>query len=1020
MKYEPDIVRILREEEKHGKLSSNNSVNKLELEICESIDDYTQDDSSLYLKNENYEIDNLNKTVSESSYKVFSDLMEIINFTEKVSASLHGDFTQEEIIRVVINKFKKSDKYTGSILLLSDDGKKLRVAGTSSYTNKFKRAEKISGYNIKNYRISLEKSQIYSKVIHEGKTVHFKIMDLLEEIFSKKLASFIGKTIKIDKNMHVATPLKLDGRIIGAFAMSTTILHDFFIPSVKNLALHISYAFERAKYILEQKNAQAMLSQSEKLYRTMIERAPLGIFTVDTRGVVTSCNEAFIKMAGYSRDDLVGKNIAHFPTIRKRDKPKYMKMFKSIINGDVPKPFEFYWTHKGGTQRAGELYISLIRINNKITGIQAIIRDITETKEVKGQLKESEEKYKDLVTLANDGIAIIQSNKVDFINQRAADMLGYTVDELLEAEADFVKYIAPEVRDQLIQRYRMRIEGKNPPNVYESQLLKKNGEIIPVEINASLINYHGEPADMAIIRDITERKQMEKELKEAKNHFQEMFNIMVDPVVIVDSKGKFLELTNKVEEITGFKKEELLGKNFLKTKIVTAKSKRILLKSLIKRMTGLKLAPYEIEIITKDGKKLPFEINAATIEYKGKPADMIAFRDISERKKSEDAVRESEEKFRNIFEKANDGIVYLDKTGRILDINKKATELFAGSKKEILGKNFTKIGIFHPKEIPKLMTNFTRILVGKERTLDVTIKNKKHQIIHLECSGSYFKKDKQFTGLLVVVRDITERKKAEKELEDAHNKLRTLNLELEQKVRERTTEVKKLLKQKDEFINQLGHDLKNPLNPIVNLLPLIKTQAYDSKSEEQMKVVMRNVDFMKNLVVKTIELARLNSPNTEFILDDTNLLNEVNNIVEKNKLILEENNIEIINNLNEKIIVKADKLRLVELFDNLISNAIKYSPNGSSITVDAQDNKDFVTVSVKDTGIGLDEQQIDHIFDEFFKVDKSRHDIDSSGLGLTISKRIVEKHGGRIWAETAGPGKGTTIFFTLPSSSKKL
>jgi signal transduction histidine kinase len=208
------------------------------------------------------------------------------------------------------------------------------------------------------------------------------------------------------------------------------------------------------------------------------------------------------------------------------------------------------------------------------------------------------------------------------------------------------------------------------------------------------------------------------------------------------------------------------------------------------------------------------------------------------------------------------------------------------------------------------------------------------------------------------------------------------------------------------------------LNPIVNLLPLIKTQANDSKTNEQLKVVMRNVDFMKNLVVKTIELASINSPNTEFILDDTNLINEVNNIIEKNKLDLDKNNMEIINKLNEKIIVKADKLRLVELFDNLISNAIKYSPNGGSITVDAQDNMDFVTVSIKDTGIGLDEQQIDRIFDEFFKVDNSRHDIDSSGLGLTICKRIVEKHGGRIWAESAGSGKGTSIFFTLLSSSK--
>ena len=143
------------------------------------------------------------------------------------------------------------------------------------------------------------------------------------------------------------------------------------------------------------------------------------------------------------------------------------------------------------------------------------------------------------------------------------------------------------------------------------------------------------------------------------------------------------------------------------------------------------------------------------------------------------------------------------------------------------------------------------------------------------------------------------------------------------------------------------------------------------------------------------------------------------NVVEKNMLFLREKNIEIINKLNEKIIVKADKLRLNELFDNLLTNAIKYSSSGGIITFNAENDGDYITVSVKDTGIGLDDQQIDNIFNEFYKVDKSRHDFYSSGLGLTISKRIVEKHGGHIWAESPGVGKGTTIFFTLPIYHEK-
>jgi len=272
---------------------------------------------------------------------------------------------------------------------------------------------------------------------------------------------------------------------------------------------------------------------------------------------------------------------------------------------------------------------------------------------------------------------------------------------------------------------------------------------------------------------------------------------------------------------------------------------------------------------------------------------------------------------------------------------------------------------------------------------------------------------------------ITNLEKAEKEIKEknmdlkvAHEKLSSLNKDLEQKVKERTAEVEKLLLQKDEFIGQLGHDLKNPLNPLVNLLPLLEEREHDPETKKIFEVVNRNVEYMRNLVVKTVELARLNSPNTELTINETSLLDEVNNVVEKNKLALEENSMKINNNIDGNIIVKADKLRIEELFDNLIINAIKYSKDMGTITIDAKEDKNFVTVSVKDTGIGITEEQLSHIFDEFYKADDARHDFDSSGLGLPICKRIVERHGGKIWAESSGEEKGTTFYFTIPSGSE--
>jgi signal transduction histidine kinase len=255
------------------------------------------------------------------------------------------------------------------------------------------------------------------------------------------------------------------------------------------------------------------------------------------------------------------------------------------------------------------------------------------------------------------------------------------------------------------------------------------------------------------------------------------------------------------------------------------------------------------------------------------------------------------------------------------------------------------------------------------------------------------------------------------DLTAAREELNILNKNLEKRVQERTKEVEKLLKQKDEFINQLGHDLKNPLGPLINLLPFLEEQETDVAKKEMLTVLHRNADYMKNLVVKTLELAVLNSPNTKFSMEKMNLFSEVNQIIENKKILFDEKKVNISNTIDHTLKVKADRLRLEELLTNIFENSVKYSKDGCKITIDAEQSNDMVKISLADTGIGMTKEEIDRIFDEFYKADSARHDIQSTGLGMSICKRIVEKHGGSIWVESPGPGKGTTVFFTLPAAS---
>ena len=415
-------------------------------------------------------------------------------------------------------------------------------------------------------------------------------------------------------------------------------------------------------------------------------------------------------------------------------------------------------------------------------------------------------------------------------------------------------------------------------------------------------------------------------------------------------------------------------------------------------------------------------------------------------KTAEKALRESDEKYKRIVENTTDVIMITQPDGVISYMSPACKNVLGYDPKDLVGKIPE---VFHPDDAKKVNEMFSQALKLNKHGLnfEYRIKTKDGGVKWVSHSWSPILKDGKLQMIVSSVRNITDRKKMEKQiaekvnilernelatlnimedlqetissLKQAEGEIKELNEDLEQRVKERTAEVEKLLHQKDEFVNQLGHDLKNPLGPLINLLPLIEEQESNPESKEMFEVINRNVSYIKNLVTKTIQLARLNAPSAELSVEDVTLLDEVNKVIERSKLFFEGENIKIESGIKNSIIVKADKLRLEELFDNLIGNSVKYSPNGGNINVDAKDDGKFVLVSVKDEGAGMTSEQLDHIFEEFYKADESRHDFSSSGLGLSICQRIVQKHGGKIWAESKGKGKGTTMFFTIPASNKK-
>ncbi|MBU7046357.1 MAG: PAS domain S-box protein, partial [Theionarchaea archaeon] len=273
--------------------------------------------------------------------------------------------------------------------------------------------------------------------------------------------------------------------------------------------------------ITERKKAEEQLRESEEKYRTLVELAPDGIMTVDLKGMITSCNTAFLRLTGYTQKDIVGKHITRLPTLRMRDIPKFGKLFTSFLKAKFSTPFEFHWVHRNGTHRLGEVHATFIREKGSITGIQAVVRDITERKKAEEQLRESEEKYRTIVELAPDGIATVDlKGVITSCNTTFLDMSGFTREEIVGKHFTKLPTIHAQDIPQYMKMLTSLIKGKIP-GPFEVKWVHRDGTPRSGELHVSIMRKGRTIMGIqAIARDITGRKRAEEMLRQSEEKYR--------------------------------------------------------------------------------------------------------------------------------------------------------------------------------------------------------------------------------------------------------------------------------------------------------------------------------------------------------------------------------------------------------------------------------------------------------------------------------------------------------------------
>ena len=587
-----------------------------------------------------------------------------------------------------------------------------------------------------------------------------------------------------------------------------------------------------------------------------------------------------------------------------------------------------------------------------------------------------------------------------------------------------------EIPDIVKELREQEIKYKTPDIVKELKELEKCGKLESksFEINNNSKNYNNTTLLKKEKHDSLKTNfRKESNLTSIIQGSKMLFDLSPEGIAIIDKNGHFLDANTKICEWFEFRYNEIMGKNIFDF-LFLIEGNEISIKNLfLKDIIDDDVISQEIGYIKKNRERVFGMLNISPIILSQNEISgyIIMISDITDIKKAEDEINKLSQFHENIIDNANVWLSVIDPQSKIIIWNKAAENITGFSRDEVIGHNKIWDWLQPADNLVNIKRNSKMNLESGENILTenfektIVRKDGEKRTISWNSRMLYDNMNNPI-GNIALGQDITERKKYEDKINKQNEELTEINSNLEEKVKDRTKQIQHLLRQKDEFINQLSHDLKTPLTPMMVLLPLLKEKIKNKKDTESFDVVLRNVYFMKDLVNKTIDLAKLNSGIIQLEFQTINLNEELEFIIGNNQVLFDRNDIKIINRIKDQIFVFADKIRLDEVFNNLMTNAIKYSPDkGGKIYIDAKEDKERFTISIKDTGLGMDSEQIELVFDEFYKVDDSRHELDSSGLGLTITKKIIEKHGGKVWVESEGTGKGSTFYFTLKKSKIK-
>lgn len=619
--------------------------------------------------------------------------------------------------------------------------------------------------------------------------------------------------------------------------------------------------------------------------------------------------------------------------------------------------------------------------------IQAIFHSIERKsmnktiKDLASDLKNEQKKLQKIIELNADAILIInKEGRVKFVNPAAKQMFGREIEDFIDQNFGYPVQSGEKLEIEIIQR---------------------DGNIRYAEMKSVQIEWEKEDAYLLSLRDITEHHKFEELLQESEKKYRELFEKTPYPILILDKKGQIIDCNSNFERLLKIQRETLLDRYYRDT-LLKPMEDLSLFEGNGKDLNRNKLPnPTEIKLEIHNGDHLWLKLNFSLIRLDEEDLIHILIQDLTKIKKSKEEVRKLEKtlhEMNSLIEYAPLAIFLMHTNGKILRANSEAQYLFKYNESELL--THTIYELIDDKSIERIKKYYRFDIFDKEESkkIEAQIKTKSGEKINVEITSTILKIAENYI-IQSFISDITKRKNYERNREAL----------LDQLI--------KSLEFKSKFLAAMSHDLRTPLNAIVGFSSLLLDGAYGELNESQydyLKDIYTAADHLTGLIDSILDFSKIEAGKFELNFEEFHLQRIIKQVHSTLKPLYKKKELYFnVENVKKEIKLIADPLRMKQIFYNLLDNAIKFTDNGG-ITLKAIERGDHWEFQVKDTGMGIEKADYDVVFREFGMVERDlRKDISGSGIGLALTKRLVQQHGGDIWFRSV-VGQGTTFFFTIP------